>query len=127
MEGCVCVPVVMSSIACSTVCRLQSVQHFDHECLRQVQTYCNLLSYEKAGHHYDICSRSYEPLSSYVYVTTYVHMYVRVYTDAMCPVMYVRTYVMCPCVCRKRAGLCAAVLYSPCPAGHRWDHLQGAL
>ena len=31
-----------------------------------------------------------------------------VYTNAVCPVMHMS--VSCPCVCRKRAGLCAAVL-----------------
>ena len=35
--------------------------------------------------------------------------------------------VSCPCVCRKRVGLCAAVLHCPCPAGRRWDHLWSAL
>ncbi len=35
-----------------------------------------------------------------------------VYTNAVCPVMHMS--VPCPCVCRKRAGLCAAVLHGPC-------------
>ena len=35
--------------------------------------------------------------------------------------------VSCPCVCRKRVGLCAAVLHCPCPAGRCWGHLWSAL
>ena len=35
-----------------------------------------------------------------------------VYTNAVCPVMHMS--VSCPCVCRRRAGLCVAVTHDPC-------------
>ena len=49
-------------------------------------------------------------------ICDFVHDYytcaVCVYTNALCPVMHMS--VSCPCVCRRCADLCAAVLHSPC-------------